>query len=548
MLRRLLVATLLPLLMTAAVAHAAPQAPKRPKLVVVVVIDQFRRSDLERLAPHMTGGMKRLLSTGAVLDGHYGHQNTYTGPDHALILSGSYGYLNGIIQNKWWNRVAGRSEGMLYDGDAKVLGGKDDPGEDTSPRNFNGSTVGDELRLSNSMASKSVALALKERGALLLGGRLGQAWFFNEGNGEMTTSTYYASELPSWVKAWNAQKLVDQAYGKAWERALGIGAYGMSGPDDSPFEGDVLGLGKTFPHRVTGGVQKAGPKFYEAFTTTPDGIDYEFGFARAAVDGEKLGGRGVTDLLAISVSSTDLIGHAFGVYSHETEDALLRADRALGEFLKFLDGRFGQDYVVVLTADHGATAPPEQSKKLGLGGERMKKAAIKDALTKALTAKYGAGEWVIALEDPSIYLNDKLIAEKKLDRAEVEQAAGDALLTVPGFAGYFTRSQLVRGWLPPTVAARAVARSFYPARSGDVIAVQAPFSFWGKYGEKDYGGSHGSFYRYDTDVPLLFGGAPFKPGRHGQAEMIDLAATLSYLLGVAPPAACEGEPLTRILR
>jgi predicted AlkP superfamily pyrophosphatase or phosphodiesterase len=532
----------------AGVAFSAP-APKKPKLVVVVVIDQLRNSDLDRLGPHLTGGIRRLLDGGARLDGHYGQQNTYTGPGHALVLSGSYGYLNGIIQNKWFNRQSGRSEGMLFDPDAKPLAGESGPDEDTSPRNFNGSTVGDELRLASGMASKTVALALKERGALLLGGRLGQAFFFSEGAGEMTTSTYYMSALPAWAKAFNDKKIPDAAFGKTWERAQPIGAYVLSGPDDSPYEGDVLGLGVTFPHRLTGGAQKPNAKFYEAFTMTPYGIDYEIAFAKAAVDGEKLGGRGVTDLLAISISSTDLIGHTFGIYSHETEDALLRADRAIGELFTFLDGKFGKDgYLTVLTADHGASMPPEQAAKLGLGGARVKKAAIKTAIGAALDARYGKGDWVVALEDPSIYLNQKLIDEKKLNHEEVERTAGEALLTLPGFIGFHTRSSLLSGETPPTNAARAVARSFYPARAGDVIAVQAPFSYWGKYGEKNYGGSHGSFYRYDSDVPLLLSGAPFKPGYHGPTEMVDLAATLARVLGVTPPAACEGEPISRVLK
>ena len=362
-------------LASALAVAAPPQGKAKPKLVVVVVVDQLRRSELDRLGPHFTGGFARLLSTGAVLDGHYGQQNTYTGPGHALILSGSYGYLNGIIQNKWYNRERGRSEGMLFDPDAKPIGGESDPASnpdnDTSPRNFNGSTVGDELRLASGMGSKSVSVALKERGALLLGGRLGQAWFFGEKTGQMITSTYYLDTLPEWVAKFNAQKLAEASFGKSWERALPVGAYTISGPDDSPFEGDIVGLKRTFPHPLTGGGDKPGPKFYEAFMTSPMGIDYEFAFARAAVEADKLGGRGVTDLLAISVSPTDYIGHTFGVYSQETEDALVRTDRALGAFLTWLDGRLGKDgYVVVLTADHGASMPPEQAKKLGLGGAR----------------------------------------------------------------------------------------------------------------------------------------------------------------------------------
>lgn len=528
-------------------ARANVTPAKKPKLVVVVVVDQLRRGDLDRLAPRLTGGFKRLRDGAAVLDGHYGQQNTYTGPGHALILSGSYGYLNGIFQNKWFNRATNRSEGMLFDPQSKPIGMVDaDPGDDTSPRNLLGSTVGDELKMASGGAARVVALALKERGALLLGGHLGTAYFFLDKTGEMTSSTYYMQDLPPWVKAFNAQKIPDKAFGTTWERALPVTAY--TAPDYQPWKADVRGLGPTFPHKLDGGEKAPGPKFYEAFTTSPAGIDYTFDFARAAVDGEQLGARGTADLLAVSVSPPDLIGHAFGNNAQETVDALVRTDRALGEFFKFLDGKLGKNgWIAAVTADHGASMPPEEAKQLRLGGERAKKVRIKAAVTAVLDARFGKGDWVVALEDPSIYLNRQLIEERKLEPMLVEEAAGEALLTVPGFVSYVTRSNLLRGLMPPTAATRAIARSYFPTRAGDVVAVQAPFSFWGKYGETDFGGSHGSFYRYDTDVPLFLYGAPFRAGYYGQTEMVHLAATLARVLGVSLPAACEGEPLVETL-
>ena len=542
-------AAVLATLLAATAAQAAP-APDKPKLVVVVVVDQLRRADLDRLAPHFTGGFKRLQGGGAILDGHYGQQNTYTGPGHAMILSGSYGYLNGIIQNKWFNRAANRSEGMLFDGDSKAIGqGDPDPGDDTSPKNFMGSTVGDELRAAAGGSAKAISLALKERGALLLGGRTGTAYFFGEKTGEMTTSTYYMPEVPAWVKSFNGEGLVAKAFGSTWDRALPESADIYKNADDAPWEADVAGLGRTFPHKLDGKEKAPGPKFYEAFMTSPAGVDYTFAFARAAVEGEQLGGRGPTDLLAVSVSGTDYVGHTFGNLSQEYMDTLVRTDRALGTFFTYLDGKLGKNgWACVLTADHGAALPPEQAKKLGLGGERTKKAQIKAAVTKALDDRFGKGEWVVALEDPSIYLNRKLVEERKLDSALVEETAGEGLLTLPGFIGYVTRSALVRGALPPTMASRAIARSFFAPRAGDVIAVQAPFSFWGKYGEKDAGGSHGSFYRYDTDVPVFFLGPWFTPGEHGVIEMVDVAATVSQVLKLTPPSACEGRPVQRLLR
>jgi len=544
-----------PLICTAFLASisacAAPRpaaAEEAPKLVVVVVVDQMRRSEIDTLRPHLTGGFRRLLNEGARLDGHHGQQNTYTGPGHALILSGSYGYLNGIFQNNWFNRASGRSESMLFDEKAQVINqGPPEPGKDSSPRNFYGSTVGDELRMSSGGKSKVVSLAVKERGAVLLGGRTGTAYFFGEQTGDWTTSTYYMKVLPPWMVAFNAKRLADRWFGKEWTRCLPEAVYGPE-PDDAPWEADVLGLGRTFPHKITGNEQKPTGRYWEAFTTSPFAIDHTFEFARAAVEGEGLGQDEITDILAISVSPTDFIGHTFGTYSHEVRDSFFRTDRALGEFFSYLDSRLGKrGWVAMVTADHGSAQPPERARRLGLSADRVKKAALKTAITAALDARFGTGDWVLALEDPSVYLNRKLIEERNLEAAAVETAAGEAVLTVPGFLGYATRTQLMRGNLPPVAASRAIARSFFAPRAGDVVLVQAPFSFWGKYGEKDFGSTHGSFYRYDTDVPVFFLGAPFAAGYFGETEMVDLAATLARLLGVNQPAACEGHPIDEIL-
>ena len=546
--KRLLICAAL-LAITSAHATRSASAGEAPRLVVVVVIDQMRRSEFDTLGPHLTGGFRRLLNEGARLDGHYGHQNTYTGPGHALILSGSYGYRNGIFQNNWFNRVAGRSESMLFDETAQVINqGPIVPGKDSSPRNFYGSTVGDELRMSNGGKSKVVSMAMKERGALLLGGRTGTAYFFGGKTGDWTTSTYYMNELPPWVVAFNSRRIADQCFGKKWTRCRPEAVYGPE-PDDAPWEADVLGLGRTFPHTITGGEKAPTGKYWEAFMTSPFGIDLTFEFARAAIENEELGQDEITDLLGISVSPTDLIGHTFGTYSHEVRDSFLRTDLALGTFFSYLDRRLGErGWIAMVTADHGSSQPPERARQLGLPAVRVKKAAIKTAITGALDVRYGKGDWVMALEDPSVYLNRKLIEERKLDAASVETAAGEAVLTLPGFQGYATRTQLLHGQLPPVAASRAIVRSFFPPRSGDVVLVQAPFSFWGKSGEWDFGSGHGSFNRYDTDVPVFFLGAPFSAGYFGETAMVDLAATLARLLNVNQPASCEGSPIGEILR
>lgn len=308
-------------------------------------------------------------------------------------------------------------------------------------------------------------------------------------------------------------------------------------------------MGKTFPHPLTGGLHAPGPSFYDAITHSPIGLDLEIDFALAALTEEKLGQRGVPDVLAVSVSGTDLVGHVYGPSSHEYQDMVGRLDRGVAKLLSELDKRFAPGELLVLfTADHGAVPIPEDLAREQLQAGRIKKAAIKDVVQKALTERFGPGEWVVALEDPSIYLDEALVTQAKVDPQLIEEVAGKATLALPGMLGFVTRSQLLRGALPQTEAARAISRSYFPPRGGDVVLFTAPYYFWGKYGEKALGSTHGSFYRYDTDVPVMMLGPQLLPGDHGVIEMVDVAATLSHLLGLTPPPGCEGRPVLRMLR
>lgn len=541
-----------PLLLSPGPSWALPPVKtglQPPKLVLLLVADQFRADNLARYSSmFVEGGLKRLLRQGAFAIGRYGQQNTYTGPGHALIATGSYGYLNGITQNKFWNRQSGKAESMLYDPQATVLGEKElSLDDDSSPRNLVGSTVFDELRLT-SQDSRVLGVALKARGAILLGGHLGRAYFFSDQTGEFTTSTFYAKDLPDWVKAWNKKKLADAGFNKPWERLLPPASYPTV--DDSPYEADLKGLGRVFPHAVNGKLQAPGPAFYETISYVPLGLDLTMDFVRAALAGEQLGRRGVTDVLAVSVSTTDLAGHLFGPLSHEYQDMVLRLDRAIAALLSDLDKQYKPGEVMVLfTADHGAAPIPDEMAQRSLFATRVKKPSIKDKINKALSEQFGvAGDWVVALEDPSVYLSPKLIAQAKADPSVVEEVAGRAALELPGMLGYYTRTQLLRGWLPPTDAAMAVSRSYFPTRGGEVVLVSAPFCFWGKYGDKELGTSHGSFYRYDTDVPIIFNGPWFAPGDYGVVDQVDFAATLSHVLRTTPPAAAAGRPITAALK
>lgn len=534
---------------THAAEAAPPPAPTsfapahRPKLVLVITLDQFRADYLTRFEQHFGDtGFKRLLREGASMTGHYGQYATYTGPGHAQLLSGSYPYVNGISTNKFWNAASGKSEAMVFDAQSKVLGMKEtDADMDVSPRNFYGSTVGDELIVATGGKSKVISLATKGRGAILIGGRLGKTFWMNDDTGEMTTSTYYMRELPGWVSAWNGKKLADTWFGKTWERALPAEAYSIAAPDDTPSEAGAKGLGKTFPHKVTGKLKAPGPDYYEALCATPYANDWEIDFAKAAVDNEQLGQRGVTDILAVSISATDLAGHDFGPLSQEVMDLVVRTDKQIGELIEWTEKKVGREnLLVVLAADHGGVPMPEQLASLGFSAARVKKKAIKEGIEKALKEKFKVDKMVLATEDPHIFLDRKKIAEKKLDPEQVERVAGEAAAALEGVGGYFTRSQLLRGQVPDTDLGRAMLRTYFVPRGGDVVLWMLPFHFWGKYAERDTGTTHGTFYRYDADVPLMISGTGVKPGRYGTRAVVDLAPTLSYLLGVATPAGAEG--------
>lgn len=325
-------------------------------------------------------------------------------------------------------------------------------------------------------------------------------------------------------------------------------SYQISHQDDYSHETDLLG--KTFPHRLVSKTGKPDADYFEAFTATPFAVSYQLEMAFQAIENESLGKDDVPDMLGISITSTDIAGHAFGPDSHEVQDLIVQTDWALGQFLSKVKSRIGDENVsFVFTADHGAAPMPEYMASMGFDAGRITKTELSSAVEKALKSKYGEGEWILAMEDPAITLNRELIASKGLNRAEVEKVAGEAALTVKGVSSYYTRAQIIGGQLPNDRIARAFEKSFYPEISGDVLVATKPFYFWGKYGNAPEGSTHGSPYNYDTHVPLIFVGQGFKPGTYYQdVEIIDLAPTLASSLGISAPAGSEGKTISNILR
>ena len=536
------------IVLTAATASGAPA--KSPKLAIVIVVDQLRMDSFVRARKSFgKGGIERLISEGAfATDAHFSHANSDTGPGHAAIASGTYAYKTGIIGRRFFDRASGKVTTMLADPGHPVLEAHPTAEDDDSPENFVGETVGDHLRLSTDMRARVISIAGRDTAAVLLGGRSGRAFWFSTETGKMTSSTFYGAELPNWVKDFNGKEIANGYFNKPWDRAAKAADY--PGQDDVDSEGDVYGLGRVFPHPVNGRAEKAGPEFYSALAATPYLNDVEVSFARAAIEGEQLGKHADTDVLWMSFTANDTIGHVFGPESQEAFDATVRLDKQVADLIAAAEKTAGKGNVAaVFTAAHGAAPTPEAMAKSGFPAGRVTSAAIRAAVSKALTEKFGAGDWVSAVEEPDLYLNERLIQEKKLSAAQVEETAGEATLHVPGVENYFTHAQLEHGQVPRTSLGHAVAMSFFFERSGDVVLVPKPFFIWASEGDGAHGSGHRSHYRYDTHVPLVFWGPGVKASVDRQAvDMTDVAPTLAYLLGINAPAGSDGRILAEILK
>jgi predicted AlkP superfamily pyrophosphatase or phosphodiesterase len=526
---------------------AAEAVLPRPKLVLVIVIDQFRPDYLPRFGSYFgRDGFNLFLQRGASFpEARYQHGVTQTCPGHAVVLSGSHANVNGIIANSWYDASAGREEYCAADSVAKLLGVTS---EGRSPRNLIGSTVGDELKLATAGRSRIITVSGKDRAAIMLGGHLADAAYWTEDT-LFVTSTYYMKQLPDWVRRFNASGAVSSYAGKSWERLLPPSAYTMVGPDDVAAEEDIAGMGRTFPHRLGQG-RTPNERFVTAFQTSPFENEVIAEFAMQAVVQEGLGRDGDPDLLAIGFSANDLIGHAYGPDSHEVMDVTVRTDRLLERFFSFLGRQVGlENVLIVLTADHGVAPLPElvRQRKPGVEAGRLDPATIADSAEAALRARFGApraGAWIVYQGWPSLYLDAAGLKAKGVPVDEAERVAAEAVERVPGVQEALTATGL-RQQRNNGVHSSAEL-SFYPTRSGNIYYQLRPNRLPGR---QQVGTTHGSPWDYDTHVPILWFGQGIVPGgRHDDVSVADIAPTLAVLLGIGQPTGAEGRVLKEILR
>ena len=551
-------------------APQSSQQGKRPRLVLLIAVDQFRYDYLERFGDLFgPNGFRRLLRDGASwTQSNYDHMPTYTAPGHATMLTGAYPAETGIVANEWPDRATGKNVSSVSDTTVTSLGGA--PNEPAaSPKRLMSSTVGDELRLVTNDRSKVIGISIKDRAAILPAGRhANAAYWFSGNNGNMVSSTYYFNDLPSWVVSFNNSHPADKYFGKKWERLLPESEYlKRAGADAPPWEniGNIAGDTNTFPHTVTGGATSAGSAFYNALDFTPFSNDLLVSFTEQAITSEQLGQDDDTDVLSVSFSANDYVGHRYGPYSQEMMDVTLRVDQQIGALLDFVNAKVGlSNSIVIFTADHGVAPIPEHAAALGLGGARIRGDDVIKALRSGISARYNPQnktpdntadyiykyEYSGALRDAfangNVYFNYDALKRDGVNLDDITEVAGQAALTVPGIARFFTRSQLQRGETSITdPIERRALHGFYPSRSGDLVLIPEPY----KYLNETITATHGSPYSYDTNVPTVIMGAGINPGRYYEAASpADIAPTLCALLGITKPSAATGRVLTEALR
>ena len=554
--------------LTRAQRQTAP--PKRPRLVLLIVVDQFRYDYLERFGDLFgPNGFQRLLRDGASwAQANYDHMPTYTAPGHGTMMTGAWPAESGIIANEWIDRPTGRRITSVTDDAVKTLG-SDANEPAASPRRLLSSTVGDELRLFTNDRSKVIGVSVKDRSAILPAGRhANAAYWFSTVSGNMVSSTYYFNQLPAWVTTFNNSRPADKYFGAKWERLVAEDEYvRRAGPDSPPWETVPSNSGDTnaFPHTITGGATSAGRAFYGALDYSPFSNDLLVSFAEQAITNEQLGQDDDPDVLTVSFSANDYVGHRYGPYSQEAMDATLRVDRQIATLLDFVAARVGlNNALIAFTADHGVAPIPEQAAALGLGGARINANDVLGAVHSALTARYNpqgktpdpSADYILkynnygapaeAFLNGNIYFNYDALKRDHVPLDEVSQVVATAALTVPGIARSFTRAQLLRGATSITdPIERRVLHGFFPVRSGDVVILAEPYKYLGE----TITATHGSPYTYDTHVPLIIMGAGVTPGRYLEAATpADIAPTLSALLHITAPSNAVGRVLIEAIR
>lgn len=496
-----------------------------PKLIVVITVDQLRADLLQRHKAKFTdGGFRLLMDRGAYFtDCNYNYVNLHTAPGHATLFTGAYTDGHNIIGNEWWNHERKRIVTSVDDFDTKVVGAAGEVG--ASPHNLTATTIGDELREATLGKARVFGISLKDRSAILPAGHSGVAYWIDRSTGTWITSTYYMQELPGWAATFNSQDRAEKYWNLEWKDAAG----------------------KSHAPKL----DRAKPDFYNQVGGSPFGIDYEMEFARELVTNEKLGAGEATDLLSISISSTDITGHNVGPDSPEQETMILRTDKALNDFFSFLGRQVGfANLWIVLSADHGIAPTVAQAQKLKLPASGMNGDAAKQEINAQLAQRLGRkADYVATIRDRNVYLNQEAFGANA-KRTETEAIVAEIMRTPSvkqklGILDAVTQEQITSGRMPDNELTRKWAHSFAP-QLDEWYVMGLP----GLMTEPTYVASdHLAPWSYDTHVPLGFYGVAFVPGTYRTAaQPVDWTVTLASLLGINKPSHAVGRVLTEALK
>ncbi|NJW53916.1 alkaline phosphatase PafA [Salinimicrobium oceani] len=517
-----------------------------PKLVVGVVVDQMRYDYLTRFWNRFgEGGFKRLISEGFNLrNNHFNYIPTYTGPGHASVYTGTAPGDHGIIGNDWYDKFTGQYVYCVGDSLVTSVGTNSTAGQ-MSPHRLITTTVADENRLHTQMRGKTIGIALKDRGAILPAGHTANAayWFHGRDEGKWITSSFYASKLPQWVEKFNASGKA-KSYLKEWKTLGEVDSYIESGTDVNEFEGGFTGKSNTgFPYDLAALKDLNGG--YEILKATPFGNNITTDFAIAAIDGEELGKDENTDFLTVSYSSTDYIGHNFGVNSKEVQDAYLRLDKDLAHLLKALDQKVGEgNYTLFLTSDHGGVHVPAYLESVKIPSGYFSFPKLREDLNSFLFSKYETNNLVENISNNQIFFDYDEVLKMEVQAETLQEEVAHFLLQYDMINKVFTRDQLQAASFSEKIAS-AVDNGFNQKRSGDVVLVLDPSVI--SYSRT--GSTHGTGNNYDTHAPLIFFGKGIKAGNSlERTEIVDIAPTISALLGIPFPNGATGKPLYMVFK
>lgn len=543
-----------------AVPLASAEAQERtlPRLILQVTVDGLRGDLIDRYSGQFgDGGFRHLLEKGAVFkNAHYQHANTETIVGHTTLATGAFPADHGMIGNVWFDRENGELSYNIEDRRYPLLptravhieGAQLDPSQQQSrtdgrsPQSIISTTFSDELALANAGRAKVFGVAGKDRSAVAMAGHAGKAFWFSTDTGDFITSSFYYDNYPDWAAEWNAARQAEAHSNGQWALMNDPAGYLLAEFDDRPYETDLRGYGRTFPHAYG---SSDDPLFNTRVLVSPLGDQLTLSFAKALIAGEELGQDSIADYLSISFSSVDAVNHFFGPSSLENEDVVLQLDRTLADLFAFVDDVIGlHDTLIVLSADHGMPEMPEFVTSQGLAAGRMYPEDIRQVADLVGVQRFGIESVSSFFFRPYLYLDDAIIDAAGLNRAQVEQAVAAGLTDMEGIALAVATSALPT--LEDTPLIRQIRRNTHPSRSGDIYVVQEPY--WFLYEKGPVAAMHGSPWQYDSYVPIIFAGAGIEPQTiHRRVHPADVAPTLSALLKIKPPSSAVGGRLYEVL-